>query len=124
MSGGVELLEINCVGVATILTLISETGLEMSKFKTAKHFASWLGFAPNCKMSGGKVLSSHKRKKTNPLAKVIRDVVNAAGNSKVVWRLLQAFGIPKRQKGFNWCYFKKNSHHHLYNVNSRQSILL
>jgi len=82
MSGGVELLEINGVGAATILTLISETGFEMSKFKTAKHFASWLGFAPNRKISGGKVLSSHTRKKTNPLAKVIRDAANAAGNSQ------------------------------------------
>ena len=82
MSGGVELLDINGVGSATILTLISETGLDLSKFKTAKHFASWLGFNPNRKISGGKVLSSHTRKKTNPLAKVIRDAANAAGNSQ------------------------------------------
>jgi len=82
MSGGVELLDINGVGAATLLTLISETGLDLSKFKTAKHFASWLGFAPNRKITGGKVKSSHTRKKTNPLAKVIRDAANAAGNSK------------------------------------------
>ena len=82
MSGGVELLDINGVGAATVLTLISETGLDLSKFKTAKHFASWLGFAPNRKITGGKVKSSHTRKKTNPLAKVIRDAANAAGNSK------------------------------------------
>ncbi|HAZ02866.1 MAG TPA: hypothetical protein DD458_01155 [Prolixibacteraceae bacterium] len=61
---------------------MQRTSGEMSKFKTAKHFASWLGFAPNRKISGGKVLSSHTRKKTNPLAKVIRDAANAAGNSK------------------------------------------
>jgi transposase len=82
MSGGVELLAINGVGSATILTLISETGLDLSMFKTAKHFAAWLGFAPNRKITGGKVISSHTRKKTNPLAKAIRDAANAAGNSK------------------------------------------
>jgi transposase len=82
MSDGVELLAINGVGASTVLTLISEIGLNMSKFKTAKHFASWLGFAPNTKVTGGKVISSHTRKKTNPLAKVIRDAANAAGNSK------------------------------------------
>ena len=82
MSGGVELLEINGVGVSTVLTLMSETSLNLSKFKTAKQFASWLGFAPNRKVSGGKELSSRTRKKTNPLAKVIRDAANAAGNSK------------------------------------------
>ena len=82
MSGGVELLQINGVGAITLLTLISETGLDLSKFKSAKHFASWLGFAPNRKITGGKELSSHTRKKTNPLAKAIRDAANAAGNSK------------------------------------------
>jgi hypothetical protein len=41
-----------------------------------------LGFAPNRKITGGKVISSHTRKKANPLAKVIRDAANAAGNSK------------------------------------------
>lgn len=82
ISGGVELLNINGVGASTVLTLISETGLDLSKkFKTAKHFASWLGYAPNRKITGGKVISSHTRKKTNPLAKVIRDAANAAGNS-------------------------------------------
>lgn len=82
LSNGVELLQINGVGAATILSLISETGLDLqSNFKTAKHFASWLGFAPNRKITGGKVISSHTRKKTNPLAKAIRDAANAAGNS-------------------------------------------
>jgi transposase len=82
ISGGVELLQINGVGSSTLLTLLSETGFDLSKFKTAKHFASWLGFTPNRKITGGKVMSSHTRKKTNPLAKVIRDAANAAGNSK------------------------------------------
>jgi transposase len=82
MSGGVELLQINGVGATTLLTLISETGLDLSKFKTAKHFASWLGFVSNLMVSGGKVISSRTRKKTNPLAKAIRDAANAAGNSK------------------------------------------
>lgn len=82
MSGGVDLLQITGVGAATVLTLISETGLDLAKFKSPKNFTSWLGFAPNRKITGGKVISSHTRKKTNPLAKVIRDAANAAGNSK------------------------------------------
>jgi transposase len=79
---GVDLLQINGVGAATVLTLLSEVGVDLSKFKSGKHFVSWLGYAPNRKISGGKVLSSHTRKKTNPLAKVIRDAANAAGNSQ------------------------------------------
>lgn len=82
MTGGVDLSQIDGVGTATLLTMMSETGFDLSKFSTAKHFASWLGFAPNRKISGGKELSSKTRKKTNPLSKAIRDAANAAGNSK------------------------------------------
>ena len=82
MTGGVDLLQITGVGINTVLTMMTEVGFDMSKFKSAKHFASWLGFAPNRKITGGKLLSSKTRKKTNPLAKVIRDAANSAGNSK------------------------------------------
>jgi transposase len=82
MTGGVDLLQIPGVGINTILTMMSETGFNLSMFKTAKHFVSWLGFAPNRKISGGKQLSSITREKTNPLAKIIRDAANSAGNSK------------------------------------------
>lgn len=82
MTGGVDLLQITGVGINTVLTMMSETGFDLSKFKTAKQFASWLGLTPNRKISGGKELSSRTRKKTNPLAKIIRDAANSAGNSK------------------------------------------
>ncbi len=83
MTNGVDLLKINGVGISTVLTMMSETGFDLvSKFKTAKHFVSWLGFAPNRKISGGKQLSSKTRKKTNPLAKILQEAANSAGNSK------------------------------------------
>jgi len=82
LSGGVDLLQINGVGSATLLTLLSETGLDLSRFRSGKSFASWLGFAPDRKITGGRVISSHTRRKTNPLAKAIRDAANAVGNSR------------------------------------------
>jgi len=83
MTDGVDLLQIDGVGVNTIMTMMAETGFDLTqKFPNAKHFASWLGFTPNRKISGGKELSSRTRKKTNPLAKIIRDAANAAGNSQ------------------------------------------
>jgi transposase len=82
MTGGVDLLQITGVGINTVLTMMTEVGFGMSKFKSGKHLASWLGYAPNRKITGGKLLSSRTRKKTNPLAKVIRDAANSAGNSK------------------------------------------
>lgn len=81
MSGGVDLSAIPGVGWTTILTLMSETGVDLSCFPTAKHFASWLGFSPNRKISGGKVLSAKTRKKSQPLALAIKDAANSAGNS-------------------------------------------
>ncbi|MBK9630816.1 MAG: IS110 family transposase [Saprospiraceae bacterium] len=47
-------------GISEITTLefISEVGVDMSKWKSAKHFAAWLNLAPNTKISGGKTLSS------------------------------------------------------------------
>ena len=60
MTGGVDLTQIEGVSVMTLLTLMSETGFNLkSKFKTPKHFASWLGYSPNRKITGGKTISSH-----------------------------------------------------------------
>jgi hypothetical protein len=82
MSDGVDLTQIPGVSLTTVLTLLTETGIKLSMFKSAKHFASWLGFAPNRKITGGKVMSSHTRIQTSPLAKMLREASNAAGNSK------------------------------------------
>jgi transposase len=82
MTGNVDITQIPGVGVCTVLTMMSETGFDLSMFKTAKHFVSWLGFAPNRKISGGRQLSSKTNKQTNPLANVIREAANSAGNSK------------------------------------------
>ena len=81
MTQGIDLTEIPGVNVNTILTMVSEIGFDLSKFKTAKHFVSWLGFAPNRKITGGKLMSSKTPKQTSPLAKIMREAANAAGNS-------------------------------------------
>ena len=74
---GVELLNIPGVNTGTILTLISEVGLDLSKFKTAKHFTSWLGLSPNNRITGGKIISSHTDSKKNRLALAFRDAANS-----------------------------------------------
>ena len=83
MANGVDLSQIEGVNINTILTIMSETGFNIkSKFKTAKHFTSWLGFAPNRKITGGKVMSSNTPKVKNPMVYAIRQAANAAGNSQ------------------------------------------
>ena len=82
MSNGTDLSQIPGVGLMTLLTLMSEVGMDLSAFPSPKHFVSWLGLSPNNKISGGKLLSSKTRKKTNQLALALKDAANAAGNSQ------------------------------------------
>lgn len=81
--GGVDLMKIEGLSHATILTIMSEVGPDgFKKFETAKQFASWLRLAPNNKISGGKVLSNKVPKGSNRLKIALRNAANAIGNLK------------------------------------------
>lgn len=80
---GIDLMKIEGVSHATVMTIISEIGLEgFSKFNTSKQFASWLRLAPNNKISGGKVLSNQIAKGSNRLKIALRQAANCIGNLK------------------------------------------
>lgn len=80
---GVDLSAIEGVSHSTILSIMSEIGLEgIKKFPSAKHFASWLRLSPNNKISGGKVLSNKIPKGSNRLKIALRNSANAIGNLK------------------------------------------
>jgi transposase len=79
---GVDLLAIEGVSHSTVLTLISEVGMGIHKFQSAKQFASWLRLSPNNKISGGKVLSNRIPKGSNRLKIALRNAANAIGNLK------------------------------------------
>lgn len=81
--GGVDLMSIEGLSHATVLSIISEIGPEgFKKFATAKQFTSWLRLAPNNKISGGKLLSSKPPKGSNRLKIALRNAANAIGNLK------------------------------------------
>lgn len=81
--GGVDLLAIEGMSYATVLSIMSEIGPDgFKKFKTSKQFASWLRLAPNNKISGGKVLSHRLPKGSNRLKIALRQAANAIGNLK------------------------------------------
>ena len=69
---GVDLTRIKGLDVLTILTVISESGMDLSRFPTDKHYVSWLGLAPGTKKSGHRVLSSRSRRTTNRAATALR----------------------------------------------------
>lgn len=69
---GVDLTEVNGLNSVTVHNIISETGVDMSKWPTYKHFTSWLGVSPANEISGGKVLKSKTKKTANRANKALR----------------------------------------------------
>jgi transposase len=69
---GVDLTAAHGLRVLTVLVILSEIGLDMNRWRSAKAFTSWLGLCPNNKISGGRVLSSRTRKVVNRAATALR----------------------------------------------------
>ena len=78
---GVDLTEIDGLEALSVQTILSEIGLDMSKWKTVKHFTSWLGLAPHNNISGGKVLSCKTKKTKNRANTALRLAAQSAGRS-------------------------------------------
>jgi transposase len=79
---GVDVTEVFGISELSALTILSEVGRDMSKWKTEHHFTSWLGLAPNTKISGGKVISSRIKKKKHHAGQAFRIAANSLYNSK------------------------------------------
>ena len=69
---GVDLTQIVGLNTPTVLTILSEIGLDMNRWLTAKHFSSWLGLCPGSKISGGKNFSSKSKPSANRAAHAFR----------------------------------------------------
>lgn len=78
---GVDFTSIDGLDVLTVQTIISEVGLDSSKFKNAKHFSSWLGLCPGCRITGGKIKSSQTRQVVNRAATAFRLAAQAVSRS-------------------------------------------
>jgi len=78
---GVDLTQVIGLNVLGVLIIISEIGLDMSRWRSAKAFASWLGLCPGNKISGGKVLNSRTAHVINRVAILLRAVAPAIGRS-------------------------------------------
>jgi transposase len=79
---GIDVTKILGIEVETALTLISEVGYDMFKWKDHKYFTSWLGLSPNNKVSGGKVLKTGTRKVQSRAAAALRMSASTLRNSK------------------------------------------
>jgi transposase len=97
---GVDLTQVPGLGVLAVLTLLSEIGTNMKKWRSPKAFASWLGLSPGSKISGGRVLSARTRKVVSRAATILRVAAKALGKTDTplghFYRRKQAkLGTPK-----------------------------
>lgn len=97
---GVDLTKIPSIGASTALTIVSEIGLDMSRWRSAKSFASWLGLCPGNKVSGGKKLSGKTKPCANRVAIALRNAANTLYRSECAFgaflrRMKARLGSPK-----------------------------
>jgi transposase len=86
--------------VVTTELVISEIGLDMTRWKSTKHVASFLGPCPHHRISGGKVLKRGTRKGKNCAATALRVAAQSLRRSQTALgakfrRLKGRQGAPK-----------------------------
>jgi transposase len=97
---GVDLTAIPSISVLTGITLMSELGNDLSAFKSAQHFSSWLCLCPDNDTSASKVLRRATRQSQNRLRQALRMAASTLHHDKSYlgdkYRRLRAkLGAPK-----------------------------
>jgi len=97
---GVDLTRIDGLRALSVQQIIAETGVDMSRWPTVKHFSSWLTLAPHNDISGGVVLRSGTLKSKNRAAQAFRMAAQSVGRSQsalgAFFRRMRAkLGTPK-----------------------------
>ena len=79
---GVDLCAIPGMNESTVQQALTETGSDMSPWRTDKHFCAWLRLAPANDISGGRVLRSRTLKTHNRATQAFRLAAQAASRSR------------------------------------------
>lgn len=97
---GVDFTAIPGLSELTTQAILAETGTDMGKWQTEKHFTSWLGLSPSNKISGEKVLRSRTRKVKNSASNAFRLAAVSASKTQTALgafmrRIKSKAGAPK-----------------------------
>lgn len=97
---GVDLTAIPGIEASSALKIISEIGLDLTRWKSSKQFASWLGLCPGNRVSGGKRLSGKSKRTSNYAASALRMAASTLHRSQsalgaYLRRLKSRLGTPK-----------------------------
>ena len=79
---GVDLTQVDGLEALSIQTILTEIGTDMSRWPTVKHFTSWLGVAPNNKITGGEVKSRNTKKTKNRANTAFRRAAQSLSRSQ------------------------------------------
>lgn len=80
--GGVDPQTLPGFGPLTALNLLAETGDDMRRWPTAKHFSSWINFAPGTHITGGKRISGRRKNTKNRAGLVLRQAASSIGRTQ------------------------------------------
>jgi transposase len=78
----VDLTAIEGIDVGTALVILAELGVDVSRFPTEKHFASWLGVCPRQYESNKTKTKRGPRKGKNRVAIALRMAAQALGRTE------------------------------------------
>lgn len=97
---GVDLTAIPGIKTLTAHTLFTEVGRDLSAFRSAAAFASWMGLCPDNRVSGGKILRAKTRSVNNRAATALRLAAQTLSRSnswlgQAYRRLRAKLGAPK-----------------------------
>jgi transposase len=97
---GVDLTLIPSISVLTGITLMTELGNDLSAFKSAHHFSSWLCLCPDNDTSAGQVLRRRPRRSQNRVRQALRMAASSLHHDKSYLgdkyqRLRIRLGAPK-----------------------------
>jgi len=79
---GIDLTEVEGIDVGTALVILAEIGVDVSRFPTEKHFASWLGVCPRQHESNRTRKKRGPRKGKNRVAIALRMAAQALGRTE------------------------------------------
>lgn len=97
---GVDLTRIDGIEVQTAQVVLSEVGLDMTRWPDEHCFASWLGLCPNPQVTGGKVIRRGTKRVVNRASTALRLAARTLHHSQsylgAKYRRLRAkLGAPK-----------------------------
>lgn len=97
---GVDLTTIPGMSVLNVQAVLAEVGPDLSRFRSAAAFSSWMGLCPDNNISGGKILRAGTRRVKNRLAAALRIAAQSLQGSQSALgafyrRMRSKLGAPK-----------------------------